>query len=142
MKINMWFLYGFNGFKSHAKSKELVDLIIYSHDEPDETLDQFYQNDFNWRLILSNNHCWIWKTDKQELTEVPIEKLMFKPGKKSFKYKDFNSVEKKYLKDPYSLDEIIECLQFFHFDTKKRVKAILATSGDINFYIALWIQNC
>ncbi|MEG0237940.1 MAG: hypothetical protein RR523_14840 [Cetobacterium sp.] len=41
--------------KSHAKSKELVDLIIYSHDEPDKTLDQFYQNNFNRRLILSNN---------------------------------------------------------------------------------------
>ncbi|MGL5022713.1 MAG: hypothetical protein ACRC5S_05365 [Cetobacterium sp.] len=142
MNINMWFLYGFNGFKSHAKFKELVDLIIYLHDEPDKTLDQFYQNNFNWRLILSNNHCWIWKTDKQELVEVPIEKLLFKPQKRSLKYKDFSSVEKKYLKDPYSLDEIIECLQFFHFDKKKRVKAILATSGDINFYIALWIQNC
>lgn len=142
MNINMWFLYGFNGFKSHAKSKELVDLVIYLHDEPDKTLDQFYQNNSNWRLILSNNNCWIWKTDKQELIEVPIEKLIFKSEKKSFKYKDFNSVEKKYLKDPYSLDEIIECLQFRHSNTKKKIKDILATSGNINFYITLWIQNC
>lgn len=140
MNINMWFLYGFNGFKSHAKSKELVD-FIYLHDEPDKTLDQFYQNNSNWRLILSNNNCWIWKTDKQELIEVPIEKLIFKPQKISFKYKDFSSVEKKYLKDPYSLDEIVELLQFTDSKAKKKTKDILNISGDKNFYITLWIQN-
>ena len=141
MNINMWFLYGFNGFKSHAKSKELVDLVIYSHDEPNKTFDQFYQNNSNWRLILSNNHCWIWKTDKQELVEVPIEKLIFKPQKRSLKYKDFNSVEKKYLKDPYLLDEIVELLQFTDSKTKKKTKDIINISGDMNFYITLWIQN-
>lgn len=81
MEVRMWFLYGFNGFRSHAKSKDLVDLIVYSYDESDKTLDQFYQNDSNWRLILSNNHAWIWKTDKQELMEVSIEKLIFRPQK-------------------------------------------------------------
>lgn len=141
MDINMWFLYRFNGFKSHAKSKDLVDLIIYSHEESVKTLDQFYQNDSNWRLILSNNHAWIWKTDKQELMEVSIEKLIFKPQKRSLKYKSFSSIEKKYLKDPYTLDDIIECLQFIDFKTKKKTKDILALSGDINFYITLWIQN-
>lgn len=141
MDVKMWFLYGFNGFKSHAKSKDLVDLIIYLHGESDKTFDQFYQNDSNWRLILSNNHCWIWKTDKQELMEVSIEKLIFKPQKRSLKYKYFSSIEKKYLKDPYTLDEVIECLQFTHPKTKKKTKDILAISGDINFYIALWIQN-
>ena len=119
----------------------MVDLIIYSHEESVKTLDQFYQNDSNWRLILSNNHAWIWKTDKQELMEVSIEKLIFKPQKRSLKYKSFSSIEKKYLKDPYTLDDIIECLQFIDFKTKKKTKDILALSGDINFYITLWIQN-
>lgn len=141
MEINMWFLYGFNGFKSHAKYKDLVDLIIYSHDESDNILDEFCQNSSNWRLILSNNHAWIWKADKQELMEVSIEKLVFRPQKRSLKYKTFNSVEKKYLKDPYTLDEIIECLQLSNFKIKKKMKDILAISGDINFYITLWIQN-
>ncbi|WP_302820980.1 hypothetical protein [Fusobacterium ulcerans] len=141
MEVRMWFLYGFNGFRSHAKSKDLVDLIVYSYDESDKTLDQFYQNDSNWRLILSNNHAWIWKTDKQELMEVSIEKLIFRPQKRSLKYKSFSSIEKEYLKDPYTLDEIIECLQFTDFKTKKKTKEILAISGDINFYITLWIQN-
>lgn len=141
MNINMWFLYGFNGFKSHVKSKDLVDLIIYSHEESAKTLNQFYHNNFNWRLVLSNNHAWIWKTDKQELMEISIEKLTFKPQKRSIKYKSFSSIEKKYLKDPYTLDEIIECLQFTDFKTKKKIKDILANTGDINFYITLWIQN-
>ena len=141
MDINMWFLYGFNEFKNHAKYKDLVDLIIYSHEESDKTFDQFYQNSSNWKLILSNNHCWMWKTDKQELTEVSIEKLMFKPQKRSLKYKYFSSIEKKYLKDPYTLDEVIELLQFTHSKTKKKTKDILTIPGDTNFYITLWIQN-
>lgn len=140
--INMWFLYGFNEFKSHAKSEKLVDLVIYLHDEQDnKKYDQFYHNNSNWRLILSNNHCWIWKTDKQELMVVPIEKLIFRPHKKSLRYKHFSSIEKKYLKNPYTLDEIVECLEFIHSNTKKKVKDILADSGDFNFYITLWIQN-
>ncbi len=29
MNINMWFLYGFNGFKSHAKSKDLLLVLNF-----------------------------------------------------------------------------------------------------------------
>ena len=52
MEVRMWFLYGFNGFRSHAKSKDLVDLIVYSYDESDKTLDQFYLNDSNWIMSI------------------------------------------------------------------------------------------
>ena len=111
-EIKMWFLYGYNGFKSHAKDKDLVDLVMYLHCEPDGTFRQFYDSDSNWRLILSENNCWIWKTDIQELMTVPIENLIFMPQRRYIRYKHFSSIEKKYLKDPCSIDEIIECLEF------------------------------
>lgn len=142
MKVKMYFLYGNNDFKNHAKSKDLIDLVIYSNDESDEALDRFYHNDSNWRLILSNNHAWIWKTDNQELIEVPIKNLTFIPKQRSLKYKSFRSIEKKYLKDPYTLDEIIECLEFVDFKNKEKTKDILAVSKSNNFYITSWIQNC
>lgn len=142
MEVKMYFLYGNNTFKNHAKSKDLIDLVIYSTDKSDEELDKFYLNDSNWKLTLSNNQAWIWKTDNQELMEISIKTLTFKPKKRCIKYKSFSSIEKKYLKEPYTLDEIVECLEFENSKIKEKVKAILAMSGSTNFYIALWIQNC
>ena len=84
MEVKMYFLYGNNTFKNHAKSKDLIDLVIYSTDKSDEELDKFYLNDSNWKLILSNNQAWIWKTDNQELMEISIKTLTFKPKKKVY----------------------------------------------------------
>lgn len=141
MKINMWFLYGDNEFKSHAKDNKEVDLIIYSHNNIEESAVEFYRNDSTWQLILSNNNCWIWQTDYQELIEVPIKNLILMPKNRHIKYKYFSSIEKKYLKNPYTVEEIIECLEFSNEILKKKTKEILKSSGTINFYITKWIQN-
>lgn len=141
MTVNMWFLYGHNGFKNHAKNNGIVDLIIYSHDESEETLLEFYQKDSNWKLILSNNNCWIWKIDEQELIEVPINRLILMPKDRYIRYKYFESIEKKYLKNPYTAEEIIKYLEPSDEILKRKFKIILTASQSKNFYITEWIQN-
>lgn len=141
MKINMWFLYSDNGFKNHAKDSKKVPLIIYSYDEGEEEATEFYHRDFNWQLILSNNNCWIWKTEHQELIEIPIKNLILMPKSRYIRYKYFCSIEKKYLKNPYTLEAIIECLEFSNETIKKKTQATLKSYGTINFYITKWIQN-
>lgn len=141
MKINMWFLYGDNEFKSHAKDSKEVDLIIYSHNNIEESAVEFYRNDSTWQLILSNNNCWVWQTDYQELIEVPIKNLILMPKNRHIRYNYFSSIEKKYLINPYTVEEIIECLEFSNEILKKKIKEILKSSGTVNFYITKWIQN-
>lgn len=141
MTVNMWFLYGHNGFKNHAKNNGIVDLIIYSHDESEETLLEFYQKNSNWKLILSNNNCWIWKTDEQKLIEVPINRLILMPKDRYIRYKYFESIEKKYLKNPYTDEEIIKYLEPSDEILKRKFKIILTDSQSKNFYITEWIQN-
>ena len=57
------------------------------------------------------------------------------------RYKYFESIEKKYLKNPYTAEEIIKYLEPSDEILKRKFKIILTASQSKNFYITEWIQN-
>ncbi|MHD0319048.1 hypothetical protein [Fusobacterium sp. THCT1E2] len=139
MEVKMWFSFEVTEYKSHAKNEEFVNIIVYLNKTKNHK--KIWLENSNWRLLLTNSHCWIWKTDKQELIETGIEdiRLLLKTNPIKFKY--FSSIITKYMKNPCSLDEIMEELSFSSPENKKKTNNILLSSGEKEFYLTSWIQN-
>ena len=145
MDINMWFTYkcASLNFRDYAKEEKHCPIVIYLYKHPDDGEEslEFYNSSFDWNLILSDKKFWIWKPKEKELAEISYEKIFLFPKRTIKKYKKFEYIEKKYLKNPSTIDEIVEGLKLSDKNLKKKIKEILKNSESKNFYISEWVQN-